>query len=112
MGTQWTSICGLVILASALTGCAGANYLDPYEKPYTWHPTGAPAANLAAQLDNPRDLVAGRGGPEGDTTESSLAIERVWQDRPKQIAGASGGGSGGGTGASGASPGGSSGGSN
>lgn len=105
MGTRWASICGLVLLTSSMTGCAGGNYLDPYEKPYVWRPTGAPTANLAAQLDNPRDLVSGRGGSEGDVKASSLAIERVWQDRPKQITDAAGA-SGGGTGASGSSAGG------
>lgn len=85
MLTRWTSICGLVLLTSSLVACSGADYSDPYTKPYVWHPTGAPTANLAAQLDNPRDLVSGRGGIEGDAKESSLAVERVWQDRPKQI---------------------------
>jgi type IV pilus biogenesis protein CpaD/CtpE len=92
-----------------MAGCSGANYLDPYQKPYTWHPSGAPAANLAAQLANPHDLVSGRGSAEGDTKDSTLAIERVWQDRPKQIGE---GGSSGGTGASGAGAGASAGGTN
>jgi type IV pilus biogenesis protein CpaD/CtpE len=99
---RWTSICGLALLMVSLMGCGGPNYLDPYEKPYTWHPSGAPTANLAAQLANPRDLVSGDGGTGGDANASSLAIERVWQDRPKQITGAAGGGgSGGGSGGSG-----------
>ena len=116
MRTHWVSICGMVALTASLGACgAGADYLDPYKKPYTWQPTGAPTANLAAQLVNPHDLVSGRGGPEGNAKASSLAIGRIWQDNLKTIASGpgdsgSGGGtgaSGGGTGASGAGPGGS-----
>lgn len=86
-----------------LTGCGNlASYLDPYQKPYTWRPTDAPTANLAAQLVNPRDLVSGRGSAEGDSKESEQAIERVWQDRPKPIATSSGTSGGGATGTAGA----------
>jgi type IV pilus biogenesis protein CpaD/CtpE len=92
MWTRWASICGLVLLTSSMTGCgADSDYVDPYKKPYAWYPTDAPTSNLAAQLVNPRDLVVGRGEREGDAKQSSLAVERVWQDRPKQISGAAGG---------------------
>lgn len=111
MRAQWVSICGMVALTASLGACGmGSNYLDPYEKPYTWHPTGAPTANLAAQLVNPHDLVSGRGGSEGDAKQSSLAIGHIWADNPKLLTGSSGGsGSGGGAAASGASAGASSG---
>lgn len=90
----------------ALAGCAGQNYLDPYQKPYTWHPTGAPAANIAAQVVDPHDLVAGRGSTREDTQESTVAVQHIWTDTPKPLisdgGGSSGGGSAGGAGASGA----------
>jgi type IV pilus biogenesis protein CpaD/CtpE len=115
MRAHWVSICGVVMAAMSLTACGGgSNYLDPYQKPYTWHPTAAPTANLAAQLANPHDLVSGRGGPEGDAKQSSVAIERIWAGRSPSLSGGSGGGggesgggSGGGPSASGGSPGGS-----
>jgi type IV pilus biogenesis protein CpaD/CtpE len=103
-------LCGGVAMVMTLTGCGGdtANYLDPYTKPYAWHPTGAPTANLAAQLANPHDLVVGRGTNEGDSKEAAGAIERVWQDRPKPIVSSnSGGGSAASAGASAGSAGGS-----
>lgn len=81
---RWALLGGAAALA--LGGCGNsADYLDPYKKPYAWHPTGAPTANLAAQLVNPRDLAVGRGATEGDAKESTLAIEHVWQDHPKPL---------------------------
>lgn len=90
----------------ALAGCdASNNYLDPYQKPYVWHPTGAPMANVAAQLADPRDMIMGHGITAADAKQTGTAIDRVWQDRGKPIAssgsGASPGasaGTGGGTG--------------
>jgi hypothetical protein len=102
---------GLTITLIAVAGCgANSDYLDPYKKPYAWHPTGAAAANIAAQVVDPRDLVAGHGTTKLDTQESSLAIQHVWADTPKSFltesgGGGSGGASSGGAGASGASPG-------
>ena len=81
---------GLMASLFVLSGCGdAAKYLDPYKKPYVWRPTGAPTANLAAQLVNPRDLAIGRGASEGDAKEAVTAIDRVWQDRPKQTSVAS-----------------------
>lgn len=110
MRTHWLSLAGAVLVAS-LGGCGpGNNYLDPYEKPYTWHPTAAPEANLAAQLVNPHDLISGRGGPAGDGKQADMSVERIWQDRPKPnidaTTSSSGGGSGGGSGTSGGGSGG------
>jgi uncharacterized membrane protein YgcG len=91
MRAHWVSICGVVMAAMSLTACGGgSNYLDPH------------------------DLVSGRGGPEGDAKQSSVAIERIWAGRSPSLSGGSGGGggesgggSGGGPSASGGSPGGS-----
>jgi hypothetical protein len=99
---------GLTVSLIALAGCAGHNYLDPYQKPYTWHPTGAPAANIAAQVVNPHDLVAGRGSTREDTQESTVAVQHIWTDTPKPFipdGGSSGSGSASGAGSSGSGPG-------
>ena len=109
---RWTPSLLLVALAvpmGSLGGCS-PSYLDPYQKPYVWVPSGAPAANIAAQLVDPHDLVLGRSASEGDGRESAQAIDRVEQDKPKQLisqdmdtgstAGSSGSGSGSGSGAS------------
>lgn len=102
---------GLTIALIALAGCgANSDYLDPYKKPYSWHPTGAAAANIAAQVVNPHDLVVGRGTTREDTQESTVAIQHIWTDTPKSFisetgGGGSGGGSASGAGASGSGPG-------
>jgi type IV pilus biogenesis protein CpaD/CtpE len=111
--TAWL-LCGGLATMMTLSGCGNtADYLDPYKKPYTWTPTGAATANLAAQLVNPRDLVAGRGAALGDGKEAGPAVDRVWQDHQKALLG-SGSDSGptASAGAAGASAGGASGGSN
>ncbi len=107
MRTRWLLSGGLAISMIALSGCEdAAKYLDPYQKPYAWHPTGAPTANLAAQLVNPHDLAIGRGTTEGDAKEAAVAIDHIWQNKPQPLL-VSNGGSGASSGASGGSPGGS-----
>lgn len=106
---------GLAISVIVLSGCGNlGDYLDPYKKPYAWHPTGAPDANIDAQLVNPLDRHVGRGAAEGDAKEATMAIRHVWEDTTKPIGSASTGevaagtGSGTGTGSSGSGPSGSS----
>jgi type IV pilus biogenesis protein CpaD/CtpE len=84
---RWALGAGILAATLLLGGCSDlARYLDPYQKPYTWQPTGASSANLAAQLANPHDLVIGRGSTDVDTPASTLAVERVWQDHTKPLA--------------------------
>ena len=53
----------LIVGAGAVSGCAR---LDTYNRPYTWHPTGANVADIAAQVANPSDLIVGRGSGRTD----------------------------------------------
>jgi len=76
---------GMVVSMLLLGGCGADNYLDPYQKPYAWHPTGAPTANIAAQLADPHDLVLGRGTTGSDAVVAGQAIDRIWQDKPKPL---------------------------
>lgn len=77
---------GAALICLLLGGCGDTgNYLDPYQKPYAWHPTGAPTADIAAQLVDPRDLVVGRGAQEGDAKQATLAISHIWLDQPKSF---------------------------
>ena len=90
---------GLAVSLIALGGCGFGNSLDPYRKSYVWRPTGAPEANIAAQLVNPQDLAIGRGTTVTDAAAPTLAIQHIWTDTPKSLT--PGGGSGGGGGGSG-----------
>ena len=47
-------------LLGMLSGCSSR---DPYARDDVWYPTGAPAANIAAQVANPADLAGGRDDP-------------------------------------------------
>ncbi len=88
MSTRW----GLMLVGAGLL--AGCGDLDPYRKPYAWHPTGANQANIAAMVANPQDLIRGRGSALTGSEPAILAIGRVRQDQPKPIAATGGGGQG------------------
>lgn len=99
-----------VVLAGALlVMLAGCEERDPLRRTDVWYPTGANAANIAAMVANPSDLIRGRGARYGDGTEAAAAVDRLWTDKTKQLPvmndssgpGASGGGGGGGGGSGG-----------
>ena len=102
----------LAIAASALslTGCKSR---DPYYRTDVWQPDGANAANLAAMVADPHDLIRGRGDNRVLAKEPAQAVEKLWAPADTGGGGAgsagSGGGAGGGAGislggSSGASP--------
>ena len=87
----------LIASAGALSGCART---DTYNRPYTWHPSGATRANIAAQVVHPEDLVVGRGSDETDAAALVPGIERVDAGQaPPASASTGSGASGAGTGA-------------
>ncbi|WP_323990945.1 hypothetical protein [Nguyenibacter sp. L1] len=96
-----------VLLSCVLPLVGGCGTLDPYHKPYAWHPSGANAANLAAMVADPRDLREGHGGEAPDAQAPVMAVERIRLDKPKAlpstngisggVSGSSGSGSGGGS---------------
>ncbi|CAG4924958.1 unnamed protein product [Acidocella sp. C78] len=71
--------------ALLLAGCAGG---DPFARPGTWRENGAPMHNIAVELVNPHDLVAGRG----DTRLSGPIAETAVGGALKAPAGGGGGG--------------------
>lgn len=89
-----TVLCGV---GAMLGGCMDR---DPYRRTDVWRPTGANAANIAAQLADPADMIRGRGTQRIDTAASTVAIDRIRTDSPRSInptvrAGGQGGGAGG-----------------
>ncbi len=86
-------------LASAvcLGVLAGCDSRDPYKRDDVWYPTGSNAANLAAQVADPHDLMRGQNDPRQLADTPARAIARVRSDSAKPLTGgsaASGGGSG------------------
>lgn len=103
--TGMTRLTALLCVTAAIGGCMDR---DPYRRTDVWRPTGANAANIAAMVADPNDLIRGRGTTRTDTKAPMMAIDRVVTDRPKPLVPigdqtGSGGGSGGGSG-SGAPP--------
>ncbi len=72
------------ILLGILAGCSSR---DPYARDDVWYPTGAPAANLAAQLANPADLAGGRDDPRQNSAAAAKAVNHIWSDTPKTLSG-------------------------
>lgn len=95
----------LVVGGGMLSGCSR---FDTYNRPYTWHPTGANVANTAAQVAYPQDLVVGEGSDKTDAATLVQAIVAV--DAGAAAPSAGGGSAAGGASAGGASVGGTSGG--
>ncbi|MGH7043395.1 MAG: hypothetical protein ACREFY_14895 [Acetobacteraceae bacterium] len=85
----------LIAGAGILSGCSR---LDSYNRPYTWHPTGANLANIAAQVVHPEDLVVGHGSDQTDAAPLMPGIQQVDTGVAKPMGG---GASSGGSGASG-----------
>lgn len=88
----------LLAASAMLAGCGNR---DPYRRDDVWYPTGANAANLAAQVANPADLNGGRSDPRQSAAAPAKAANRVWMDSPKPLAPSSVGGAGGGGGGTG-----------
>ena len=100
----------LTLAAALLVMLAGCEERDPLRRTDVWYPTGDNAANIAAMVANPNDLIRGHGARGTDGTEAAMAVERLWQGKTKDlpqvndsssIAGGGGGGSGGGSGGGG-----------
>lgn len=76
---QCAAAAGFALLA----GCAAT---DPLLNKDSWHPTGANAMNIAAQVVNPADLLHGReatGGSDGEM--AALPILRLRTNHVKPL---------------------------
>jgi hypothetical protein len=94
---------GFAICLPALAGCMDR---EPYHRTDVWRPTGSNAANLAAMVADPHDLIAGRGAGRENVKPYAAALDRVWNDQQRSLtpsagvtSGKSGDGGGGGGGA-------------
>lgn len=74
----------LILLAGCLTGCAQA---DPYRRQGMWQPEGANAANIAAMVQRPADLLHGRADATWQTHRAADAVDRLWTDRERSFPG-------------------------
>jgi type IV pilus biogenesis protein CpaD/CtpE len=75
------------ILGLALLLMAGCAETDPYRRPGMWQPEGANAANIAAMVERPSDLVRGRSDRTPEIRQGRDAVERLWDDRQRSWSG-------------------------
>ena len=71
----------LLVLFAA--GCTTVG--NPLYRAGTWHPTGANAANLAAMVANPHDLVEGEAAPGVPGPVAVMPVERLRTDKIKPL---------------------------
>jgi hypothetical protein len=90
-------LAALLAAGLLLSGCdtQAANQLDPYKREGMWRPEGVNAANIAAQLAEPRDLVRGRGDSGPQIKQAATAVTRVWGGAAAPGGGAAAAGAGG-----------------
>ena len=55
-----------------------ASSRDPYYRTDVWQPNGANAANIAAMVADPHDLIRGRGDSRVLAKAPEQAVEKVW----------------------------------
>ncbi len=67
----------------AASGCTMVQ--DPMMREGTWHPTDANAANLAAMVANPHDLVEGEQASGTTGPEAVLPVARLRADKVKPL---------------------------
>lgn len=70
-----------IILAAS--GCTMVQ--DPMMRAGTWHPMDANAANLAAMVAHPQDLVAGESASGTAGPEAALPVARLRKDNVKPL---------------------------
>jgi hypothetical protein len=80
-----TKIFRLAKTASMVALLSGCNALEPYQRPYSWHQTGVNAANLAAMVVDPTDLVHGHVSGVSDGSAAAAAIDRLRHDHVKPL---------------------------
>jgi hypothetical protein len=76
---------GCLAIGLALGLLTGCDQTDPYLRPGMWHPEGANPRNIAAEVQDPRDLIRGQGeaGPQWRT--GAAAVNNLWDDKPKPL---------------------------
>lgn len=72
----------LMLLLAPLGGCAA---FDPFTREGVWRPTGSNEANLQSMLENPNDLIAGRGATGSYGQTATQAVERLRNDRVRGL---------------------------
>jgi hypothetical protein len=74
------------IIALALLSTTGCDATDPFLREGAWNPRGSNAANLAAMVEDPMDLVHGRRNDDRASGQlAGAAIARLRHDQVKSL---------------------------
>lgn len=76
-------------LLAALASCAA---VEPFDRRYTWRPTGINEVNLATMAANPADLAHGHADAPADGQLAAMAVERLRLGHVKPLTGSNEGG--------------------
>ena len=79
-----------LLTVASLTVLASCDRYDPYLRTDVWKPTGSNAANIAAMVADPHDLVSGHGVIIREASEPALAVGHIVADQPKSLQGGGG----------------------
>jgi hypothetical protein len=85
---------------------AGCNEFDPYNRAGMWQPSGANAINVAVMVQNPSDLLRGRGTAGSPGIQAGPAVARLWDGKSVALPSTSSEATGAGQGRAGATAGG------
>jgi len=76
---------GVVAICLALGLVTGCAQTDPYQRPGMWQPEGVNAGNIAAEVQDPRDLIHGHAEPGPEWKTGTAAVNRLWDDKAKPL---------------------------
>ena len=76
-------LAGALCMVAALG--AGCDRIDPYQRPGMWHPDAAIDRNIAAMVQDPRDLASGRPTSDPNRKTGAAAVDRLWRDKAKPL---------------------------
>ena len=74
-------------LAALPAACGQINtdtVFEPYARDGTWVVEGANQSNIAAQLMDPADLIAGRSEKSPHYRQATTAVTTLWTNKPTQ----------------------------
>lgn len=74
-----------LFLCVSLVGLTNCSVMEPLDQSYHWRAGNVYKQNIAAQADNPADLVKGRTLPASDAQTAASAIQRWRDDNVKKL---------------------------
>lgn len=84
MNARTIAVLALVALPAACGRINTDTVFEPYAREGTWVVEGANQSNIAAQLVDPADLIAGRSDKSPHYRQATAAVTTLWSNKPTQ----------------------------